>query len=109
MNDQGNAGTTGAPLDWFEHPAAWPGARVPGPRTAPEDAPLAEGPPDSPLARTLRARARTRAAMPLDVVRFVAACPACGQDCEWLQERRDTRVRSTLSCSCQSSNDQLTC
>lgn len=54
----------------------------------------------SPHARMTLARARIRALVPLDVVTFVAACPACGRDCEWTQEREETRVRSVLNCSC---------
>jgi len=54
----------------------------------------------SPLARMALARARLRAVVPLDTVTFVAACPACGHDCEWTQEREETRVRSYLDCDC---------
>jgi len=54
----------------------------------------------SPLARVVLARARLRAVMPLDTVTFVAACPACGRDCDWTQERQETRLRSTIMCEC---------
>ncbi|MDQ1294939.1 MAG: hypothetical protein QG608_2824 [Actinomycetota bacterium] len=36
-----------------------------------------------------------------DVVTFVAACPACGRDCEWTEERRDTRVKIIIACDCR--------
>ncbi len=45
-------------------------------------------------------RSRWRMITPLDIVTFQAACPACGKDTEWTQERRDTRLVSTLSCPC---------
>jgi len=77
------------PLDWSGH--------VPAPREPDEGAPPEL---DTPLARMALARARLRAAVALDAVTFVAACPACGQDCEWLQERQDTKVRSTIRCAC---------
>ena len=64
----------------------------------PFDTPLFE----TPLARTALDRARMRAVIPLDIVTFVAACPACGQDCEWTQERQETRVRSRMNCPCTS-------
>jgi hypothetical protein len=35
-----------------------------------------------------------------EVVTFVAACPACGHDCEWHEERLDTRLRATVGCAC---------
>jgi hypothetical protein len=37
---------------------------------------------------------------PLDAVTFTARCPACGQDCQWSQERVDTRLRTTIDCPC---------
>jgi hypothetical protein len=55
----------------------------------------------SPLAKMALARARMRAVIPLDAVTFVAACPACGADCEWTQEREETRVRSYQNCPCR--------
>jgi hypothetical protein len=61
-----------------------------------------DAPVESSLARMMLARARLRAISPLDLVSFVAACPACGADCEWTQERMDTRVRSSMDCPCQS-------
>lgn len=54
----------------------------------------------SPLARMALTRARMRTVIPLDVISFVAACPACGHDCEWTQERQETRTRSQLNCPC---------
>lgn len=68
--------------------------------TKPAAEPLDEAVAQSPLARMALARARMRAVIPLDVVSFVAACPACGDDCEWTQERHETRVRSTTNCPC---------
>jgi hypothetical protein len=55
----------------------------------------------SPLAKMALARARMRVVVPIDVVTFVAACPACGADCEWIQEREETRVRSYQDCPCR--------
>ena len=46
------------------------------------------------------ARNRTRAALPLDAVVFTAACPACGNDCEWSEQREDTRLRASVLCPC---------
>ena len=43
--------------------------------------------------------ARTRVAQP-DAVVFTAPCPACGADCDWTEQREDTRVRTAVSCSC---------
>jgi hypothetical protein len=54
----------------------------------------------SPLAHLMLARARRRCALPLDVISFVSACPACGEDSEWIQTRQETRVRSTIHCPC---------
>ena len=42
---------------------------------------------------------RTRVAQP-DAVVFTAACPACGADCDWTEQREDTRMRTTVTCSC---------
>ncbi|MDQ1288481.1 MAG: hypothetical protein QG622_2046 [Actinomycetota bacterium] len=53
------------------------------------------------VAQLMLARARRRTALPVDVISFVAACPACGRDCEWTQTRQETRVRSTTDCSCR--------
>lgn len=43
---------------------------------------------------------RVRPLPALDVVRFRAPCPACGHDCDWIEEREDTRLRITLNCQC---------
>jgi hypothetical protein len=43
--------------------------------------------------------ARSRVAQ-LDAVVFTAACPACGADCDWTEQREDTRVRTAVGCSC---------
>ena len=64
-----------------------------------QSAPTGERP-LSPLTRMALARARRRAVIPLEVVTFVAVCPACGADCGWTQEREETRVRSSLDCPC---------
>lgn len=56
----------------------------------------------APLAHLMLARARRRVPLPLDVISFVAACPACAADCEWTQIRQETRVRSTMDCPCSS-------
>jgi hypothetical protein len=40
-----------------------------------------------------------RAALAFDVVRFVAACPACGADAIWDQQREDTRLRTVITCA----------
>jgi len=87
------------PVDWAGH-VPQPMLRSPGTDRLPAPrAPLAVEL-DTPLARMVLARARGRAESALDVVRFTAACPACGADCEWRQERQDTRVRSTMDCPC---------
>jgi hypothetical protein len=36
-----------------------------------------------------------------DVVTFVAACPGCGHDCTWVEERDDTRVQTRIECDCE--------
>ena len=51
-------------------------------------------------ARVLLARAMLRGAAPIESVQFTAPCPACGRDCEWLEERIDTRLRAVVTCSC---------
>jgi hypothetical protein len=56
--------------------------------------------PETTLARMALSRARMRAVIPMDVVTFVAPCPACGGTCEWTQERQETRVRSRTNCPC---------
>jgi hypothetical protein len=43
---------------------------------------------------------RIRGSASIDVVAFTAACPACGQDVEWIEEREETRLRVTVECSC---------
>jgi len=107
-------GTAQLPLDWSGHapltedpavpqlPAApaIPGPRRPGtPQAVPAVAPPSGLRPGT-LARLVLARGRSRAAVALDVVDFVAACPACGRDCTWLSEREDTRVRFAIGCRC---------
>ena len=41
----------------------------------------------------------TRIAQP-DAVVFTAPCPACGADCDWTEQRDDTRLHASVSCSC---------
>jgi hypothetical protein len=42
---------------------------------------------------------RTRIAQP-DAVVFTAPCPACGADCDWTEQREDTRLRAVVGCPC---------
>ena len=51
-------------------------------------------------ARVALARARLRGVPVPDAVIFVAACPGCGQDAQWHEEREDTRLRVTINCDC---------
>ncbi len=51
-------------------------------------------------ARAARGGAPVRGMPAVDVVEFVAGCPACGADCGWAEQRDDTRVRITVDCSC---------
>jgi hypothetical protein len=72
---------------------------LPGPRAA-----LAPAPP-LPAELLPGARAgglRTRTAAQPDSVVFIAACPACGQDCVWTEEREDTRLHAVVTCPCGS-------
>lgn len=50
-------------------------------------------------AQALIARYRVRAALAFDVIGFAAACPTCGSEAEWVQQRQDTRVRTQITCS----------
>ena len=43
---------------------------------------------------------RLRAVAPVDVVEFTAACPACGEDIGWIEEREETRLRIIVECPC---------
>jgi hypothetical protein len=61
---------------------------VPAPRPEPADSPRA-GP----------AMVRSRATQQ-DAVVFTAPCPACGADCDWTEQREDTRLRTVVSCPC---------
>ncbi len=45
-------------------------------------------------------RGRLRGVPAMDIVEFVARCPGCGRDARWQEEREDTRLRATVSCSC---------
>ena len=58
----------------------------------------ARAPHDASSARALVARYRSRSALAFDVVAFAAACPGCGDEAEWVQQREDTRVRTQISC-----------
>jgi hypothetical protein len=70
---------------------------VPGPRAA--LAPAAPLPPQLvPGARP--GGLRTRTPVQPDSVVFTAACPACGQDCVWSEEREDTRLHAVVTCPC---------
>lgn len=51
-------------------------------------------------AREALTRALQRGAPPLDEVRFTAACPGCGDDCEWRESRVETRLRIEIGCRC---------
>lgn len=44
------------------------------------------------------ARVRLHHSPDADIVIFLAACPSCGHDAEWLEEREDTRLRVTVLC-----------
>jgi hypothetical protein len=48
----------------------------------------------------LPAQVRLRGVPQPDVVAFVARCPGCGRDAQWLQEREDTRLRTSVACDC---------
>ena len=81
----------------------WPGTSareipaLPGPRAA--SAPAAPLPPELlPGARPGGLRIRTP--VQPDTVVFTAACPACGQDCVWSEEREDTRLHAVVTCPC---------
>ena len=70
---------------------------LPGPRAA--SVPPAPLPPELlPGARPGGLRTRTPARP--DKVVFTAACPACGQDCVWSEEREDTRLHAVVTCPC---------
>jgi hypothetical protein len=43
---------------------------------------------------------RVRGLPSIDVVEFVAACPACGRDVTWIEEREETRLRIIIECPC---------
>jgi hypothetical protein len=78
-------GANGAPVD----PAVLRDRRgVPAPR--PE--PAASGRPGLPVVWS-------RTAQP-DAVVFTAPCPACGADCDWTEQREDTRLHAVVTCPC---------
>jgi len=72
---------------------ASPAAGVPVPRTRSTPA---WTPPDY-LALAL---SRLRAAQPVESVTFTADCPSCGRDCQWSEQREDTRLIVAVTCSC---------
>lgn len=43
---------------------------------------------------------RTRGIAAIDVVEFTAACPRCGADTLWIEEREETRLRISVECPC---------
>ncbi len=73
-------------------PAAPPA--LPGPRSAPGGMPVHF------FAGARAAAMRPRLPARPDTVVFTAACPACGQDCVWSEEREDTRLTAVVSCPC---------
>jgi hypothetical protein len=82
----------------------WPGTTasreipaLPGPRAA--LAPSASLPPEL-LPGARPGGLRTRTPVQPDSVVFTAACPACGQDCVWSEEREDTRLHAVVTCPC---------
>ena len=70
---------------------------LPGPRAA--LAPAAPLPPEL-LPGARPGGPRTRTPVQPDPVVFTAACPACGQDCVWSEERDDTRLHAVVTCPC---------
>ena len=96
-SQHGPGGTAQGPQD-APLPAPGEAPALPGPRVAP-----GAGGPLLPAELVPGARAatvRTRRAPRPDVVVFTAACPACGEDCTWSEERDDTRVRTAVRCTC---------
>jgi hypothetical protein len=43
---------------------------------------------------------RARGIPSIDVIEFVAACPTCGRDVTWIEEREETRLRIIIECTC---------
>ncbi len=56
--------------------------------------------PATTLVRFPPGRTRPRGTPVQDSVVFTAACPACGEDCEWAERRDDTRLSAAVHCSC---------
>ena len=52
-------------------------------------------------------RSRVRTMTQVDVLSFVAACPSCGADCSWTEQREDTRMLVTVSCPCADATNIL--
>ena len=46
------------------------------------------------------ALSRLRATQQTESITFTAQCPSCGSDCEWTEEREDTRLVVSVTCSC---------
>ncbi len=85
------------------------GALVPLGHPAMPDAPTGLGPcqPVTPArglvhvsGRLVLGTPRGRGLPSIDVVGFTAACPACGRDVEWIEEREETRLRIIIECPC---------
>jgi hypothetical protein len=70
---------------------------LPGPRAVLAPAPSL---PAALLPGARPAGLRTRTPVQPDSVVFTAACPACGQDCVWSEEREDTRLHAVVTCPC---------
>jgi hypothetical protein len=54
----------------------------------------------TPGARSTDFPPRRRGLPHTSAVVFVAACPACGADCEWREERHETRLHTLVGCTC---------
>jgi hypothetical protein len=44
---------------------------------------------------------RVRGIAAIDVIAFTAACPNCGRDVTWIEEREETRLRISVECPCR--------
>jgi len=59
----------------------------------------AQRPEPTPSGRPGLPGVRARTAQP-DAVVFTAPCPACGADCDWTEQREDTRLHAVVTCPC---------
>jgi hypothetical protein len=93
-----DSGAPGTVLDVPALPAPRPAPLVPAATVRPA---LPAHPPALPsqFVPGIRAGLRSRPPAP-DTVVFTAACPACGEDCVWSEEREDTRLRARVTCPC---------